>query len=276
MREPISFTAFYRFLSIIVASCLAVNSSFGQQLFGNDANPYLDVFYGFLLQANPVSASENKTKLLNGPGNEATPTISSLPVFSTTPSTPGQETTQIPELKQPQAIGTNNATLNDSIEALFDSRTTAILYKYADLIEAEPEDVENYYLYKFIEDWYGVKYKWGGTSNKGIDCSAFSQKLYSSIYNVKLLRTSRQQHKSCEPIKKFEDAQEGDLVFFKIRRFRISHVGVYLANGHFVHATKSKGVQVSSLNEKYWHRRYAGCGRIERQEKEESESDFLN
>lgn len=148
-----------------------------------------------------------------------------------------------------------------------------VIIKYADMISVEPSDISNYPLYRFIDKWYGVKYKWGGATNKGIDCSAFSQKLYSSVYNKEIKRTSKQQFRNCERFKKHTEASEGDLVFFRINRIRLSHVGVYLANGYFVHASRGHGVMISNLESKYWRRRYAGCGRIEREETE-AESDY--
>src|SRR5205823_3794603 len=112
--------------------------------------------------------------------------------------------------------------------------------------------------YRFIDKWYGTRYKWGGMDSAGIDCSAFSQKLYGEIYGMDIVRTARQQHRSSDPIKHYLDANEGDLIFFRIHRLRISHVGVYLANGYFVHASRSHGVMISSMNDHYWSRRYAG------------------
>ena len=161
-----------------------------------------------------------------------------------------------------------------SKEALFEGETDQLAKRYAYMMDVPSDEVTNLYLYKFIDQWYGVKYKFGGNDDKGIDCSAFSQKLYSSIYSTPIERTSRQQHRNAEKVKNFEEAEEGDLVFFRIHRVRVSHVGVYLANGYFVHASRSRGVMISSLNEKYWNRRYAGCGRVDRTEAA-TESDSI-
>jgi cell wall-associated NlpC family hydrolase len=150
-----------------------------------------------------------------------------------------------------------------------------VITKYAEMISVEPSDITNYPLYHFIDQWYGTRYKYGGTDNRGIDCSAFSQKLYGKVFNVELVRTAREQHRIADKIKDYDEATEGDLVFFRIHRLRISHVGVYLANGYFVHASKSKGVVISNLSNKYWSRRYASCGHVEREDKTISESDYL-
>jgi hypothetical protein len=151
-----------------------------------------------------------------------------------------------------------------------------VLLKYALMIDADPDDLNDPSLYHFINQWYGVRYKWGGTTAKGIDCSALSQKMYGSVYNVDIRRTSKQQYRHSDHFKRFTEAEEGDLVFFRINRMRISHVGIYLANGYFVHASRSKGVMISNLTEKYWKRRYAGCGRIVHEVRGDMESALID
>ncbi len=116
-------------------------------------------------------------------------------------------------------------------------------------------------LYTFIEEWYGTPYRYGGTGKDGIDCSAFTRQLYEDVYSLGLLRTSIEQFGSVLSIDK-DELKEGDLVFFKIRSKRISHVGVYLYDGKFVHASVSQGVVISDLADAYWTRYYAGAGRI--------------
>jgi lipoprotein Spr len=150
--------------------------------------------------------------------------------------------------------------------SLFDNETDQILERFAILTDQEPQDMHNTRLYRFIDNWYGVRYKYGGQDSNGIDCSGFTRKLYAHTFGVPIERTSRQQYQKAEKVQNREEATEGDLVFFRIRRLRISHVGVYLANGYFIHSSRSHGVIISSLNDKYWQRRYAGCGRIERPE----------
>jgi len=159
--------------------------------------------------------------------------------------------------------------------SMYDAESEKMINKYAEMVETEPEEIKNLPLYRFIDNWYGVKYKYGGTTRKGIDCSAFSQRLYGNVYCLNIKRTSKQQFKKCERLEDLSDAIEGDLVFFRINRVRISHVGVYLANGYFVHATRSKGIMISSLNNKYWQRRYAGCGRLNKPYPYTAESDYI-
>ncbi|GAA4468203.1 hypothetical protein GCM10023093_25340 [Nemorincola caseinilytica] len=166
-----------------------------------------------------------------------------------------------------EPVDSAKAEMDMQVATAFDTETEMLMERFAEMLEEEPEDLGNLRLYKFIDDWYGVRYKYGGTTIRGIDCSAFSQKVYGQIFCIDLSRTSRQQYRHSERIKHHDEATEGDLVFFRINRIRISHVGIYLANGYFVHASRSRGVVVSSLNDRYWKRRYAGCGHIARAER---------
>lgn len=118
-------------------------------------------------------------------------------------------------------------------------------------------------LYSFIDDWMGTPYRLGGTTRRGIDCSAFMQEIYNSIYKFRLPRTSRDQYQIATKINAKDHLREGDLVFFKIRSKAISHVGIYLADGKFAHASSSKGVIISSLDQDYWRKYYVGGGRVE-------------
>lgn len=134
--------------------------------------------------------------------------------------------------------------------------------KYADVLEVLPSQISNVMLYRFIDEWYGVKYRMGGTSKKGVDCSAFVQALYQYVFGFNLLRTAGMQFGESEYIKSMSDLKEGDLVFFRINTSRISHVGVYLKNNFFVHSASSKGVSIANLTSDYWQKYFAGGGRI--------------
>jgi lipoprotein Spr len=133
--------------------------------------------------------------------------------------------------------------------------------KYASMINVMPNQISNVMLYRFIDEWYGVKYRMGGTTKKGVDCSAFVQHLYQYVFGYNILRTACLQFKESKKIAK-DDLKEGDLVFFKVGTSRISHVGVYLRNNFFVHSASSKGVSIANLSNAYWSRYFAGGGRI--------------
>lgn len=126
-----------------------------------------------------------------------------------------------------------------------------------------PED--NLSLYSFADDWKGTPYRFGGTTRRGTDCSGFVWQLYKAVYNIDVGRHSSASLMS--KTKRIDKAQlkEGDMVFFNIRNRtggRASHVGVYLKNGLFVHATTKRGVIISSLSEPYYRRTYLGAGRV--------------
>lgn len=133
--------------------------------------------------------------------------------------------------------------------------------KYSSMIDVMPNQISNVMLYRFIDEWYGVKYRMGGTTKKGVDCSAFVQHLYQYVFGYDILRTACLQFKESKKIDK-EDLKEGDLVFFKVGTSRISHVGVYLRNNFFVHSASSKGVSIANLSNAYWSKYFAGGGRI--------------
>ncbi len=115
-------------------------------------------------------------------------------------------------------------------------------------------------LYQFVYDWLGTPYRLGGDSKKGIDCSKFSLAVYENVFNTTIGYNSRNQYDNVTPVRR-NDLQAGDLVFFKIRSKSITHVGVYLGDDKFAHASSSKGVMVSNLNEAYWKRYYYNGGR---------------
>lgn len=134
--------------------------------------------------------------------------------------------------------------------------------KYSEMLQVRPKDITNFPLYQFIDKWYGTDYRLGGCDKDGIDCSGFAQKLYSEVYGIDLSRTAHEQFEDSKHIKKKKKAEEGDLVFFRINSRRITHVGIYLANDYFVHASTSNGVTISNLNDDYYRKYYAGAGRI--------------
>jgi hypothetical protein len=135
----------------------------------------------------------------------------------------------------------------------------ALQFKYALLTDQEVEAIRNTDLYRFVDEWWGTKYRYGGDDRKGIDCSAFAAKLLREIYKMDLPRTAKEQFKAVLRIPDFE-LQEGDLVFFNTTG-GVSHVGVYLGNQKFVHASSSGGVMISDLSDKYYNARYLGAGR---------------
>lgn len=109
----------------------------------------------------------------------------------------------------------------------------------------------------------GRRYRMGGTSRSGFDCSGFVRYILSSTEGVDLPRTAREQYYNGKPVSR-EDLRPGDLVFFKnTYKHGISHVGIYTGNGRFVHAANShKGVREDSLDTSYYANHYAGARRV--------------
>ena len=132
--------------------------------------------------------------------------------------------------------------------------------KYAMMINVDLESLKNLSLLTFIEDWIGTRYKYGGVTKRGIDCSALTGGLLLAVYGFGAPRTARQQYDASEKIKR-EELKEGDLVFFNTTG-GVSHVGLYLDNDYFVHASSSQGVTITSLNDPYFAKRFIGAGRI--------------
>ena len=118
----------------------------------------------------------------------------------------------------------------------------------------------NMKLFHFVYDWIGTPYHFGGSSKRGIDCSAFTKQLYSEVFNLDIKRNSRDIFSMVSPVGK-DELKEGDLVFFKIHSRRISHIGIYLGNNRFAHAS-SKGVAISSLDDAYYSRYFYKGGRL--------------
>jgi lipoprotein Spr len=137
---------------------------------------------------------------------------------------------------------------------------SSLQFKYAQLLNVEVESVTNLILFTEIEKWIGTRYRYGGATSKGIDCSAYTGTLVHNVFGIVVPRTAHAQYANCIKLDR-EEMQQGDLVFFNTRG-GISHVGMYLGNGYFTHASTSSGVMISNLNETYWSRKFVGGGRI--------------
>lgn len=117
-------------------------------------------------------------------------------------------------------------------------------------------------LKKEIDRWLGVPYKYGGTTTAGVDCSGFCGNVFKNVYHITLGRSSQDIFDQAKPVNR-SALREGDLVFFKINSSRVSHVGIYLSDNKFVHASTSRGVMISDLGEAYWTKYYFASGRIQ-------------
>lgn len=111
-----------------------------------------------------------------------------------------------------------------------------------------------------FSSWRGVRHHYGGMSRQGVDCSAFVQLTYRDVFGMQIPRTTREQSKLGKRVSK-RKLVPGDLVFFKTGWFD-RHVGVYVGGGTFIHASESKGVTRSSLQDHYWRKRYWKARRL--------------
>lgn len=139
---------------------------------------------------------------------------------------------------------------------------TPIQLKYSVLLNTEVEYLPSKPLLEAVDQFYGVRYRRGGNGDWGIDCSGFTVAVYSAAYGFALPRVSKEQYRISRKISTTE-LQEGDLLFFNTVGRGVSHVGVYLGNNKFIHATVHGGVMVNSLFEPYYIKRFLGAGRID-------------
>jgi lipoprotein Spr len=124
-----------------------------------------------------------------------------------------------------------------------------------------PDSACSPYLYYQVYDWLGTRYRYSGNSKKGIDCSGFVSEMYRKTYCIDLNGSSGSIYSQVKPVDKCE-LKEGDILFFKIRKNQISHVGVYLGNNKFAHASVHSGVIVSDLDEQYYKKYFYKGGRL--------------
>ena len=148
-------------------------------------------------------------------------------------------------------------------------KTVAPKYDYQELAKASIRlgidiDMEdNHALYVESSQWLGVPYRIGGTTQQGVDCSGLTSAIYSKVYRKELERNSDDQRKKdCKKVKKGK-LREGDLVFFHNgrKKKRASHVGIYLKDHKFIHASTRQGVTISNLDEAYWKEHWLSGGR---------------
>lgn len=123
------------------------------------------------------------------------------------------------------------------------------------------QDEEGEHLIKIAMDYLGVPYRFGGSSLRGIDCSAFVQRVFR-YFSIELPRTAREQFKVGVRISK-KELLIGDLLFFRTYARYPSHVGIYIGEGKMIHASsRSKKVTISSIKDPYYVRRYIGAIRL--------------
>jgi len=112
--------------------------------------------------------------------------------------------------------------------------------------------------------YLNTPYKYGGNTKDGIDCSAFTQTIYKDVFNINLERSARLQYTQGSIVTNGDELKVGDLVFFNTRkRVKPGHVGIYIGDNLFAHASTKKGVTITSLDYDYYSRVYMGARRFE-------------
>lgn len=216
------------------------------------------------VQLSIAQASVNKIRLTPGSENTSPNFIDGISftpdgILQTTESggTKSIRATAAPiVIKNKENLNAVSEKSNSIIEKL-----SAIQYKYAMILDVDVESLKNLTLFGFIENWFGTRYRMGGSTKEGIDCSALTGSLLMAVYGFPMPRTAREQYQATRHIQK-NDLKEGDLVFFNTHG-GVSHVGLYLDNDYFVHASSSEGVTISSLDDDYYARKFICGGRVE-------------
>lgn len=146
------------------------------------------------------------------------------------------------------------------ISSVLEKLRTSAHTSDSDLVSTTPQERMLIEIIKYLN----TPYKYGGNSQDGIDCSAFTQNVFSNSLDINLNRSAREQFTQGFPVRSKENLIFGDLVFFNTRRaVRPGHVGIYIGDNLFAHASSKKGVIVSSLTSIYFSKRFMGGRRID-------------
>ena len=203
---------------------------------------------------------ESSPAVSRTPGQNNKKEVKFLNNISVEPETSSGKKTSVSEnLAFKETAADPNISLNRSSSL---EKASNLQLKYAILLNTEVEQLQDNSLLEHIDEWYGTRYRYGGTTKSGVDCSAFVQAIYLSAFAVSLPRTARDQYRNSRIVSATE-MKTGDLVFFNTTG-GISHVGIYLQNNKFIHASTSYGVTISDMFDPYYLRRFIGIGRIEK------------
>ena len=225
----------------------------------------------FICFAQIASAQSgiNKISVTNNNGESASPVFINNISFTPdgilrTPASGGTKsikTVPVPIVTKQQAAVASEV-VNAAAEVESSSsieRLSHLQFKYAMMMDVDVESLKNLSLLGFIDNWFGTRYRLGGTTKRGIDCSALTGALLLAVYGFNVPRTAKQQYDATEHIDK-DELKEGDLVFFNTRG-GVSHVGIYLENDYFFQAS-SHGVTISNLDDDYYSKRFICGGRV--------------
>ena len=171
-----------------------------------------------------------------------------------------QDSTQIQNNNTAKvAVNTNTKTAEKQVEKKTDKATAKKTDKTAkkEKKAAKPTNLE-----KYAKEWLGAKYVYGAASKKKTDCSGYVMQVYKGFYGISLDHNAQRIYDDGRGYSiKRKKLQEGDLVFFG-NFWKISHVGIHLKGNRFIHASTSKGVVITSMDDNYWASKYKGARRF--------------
>ncbi|MFE8701709.1 C40 family peptidase [Cytobacillus sp. FJAT-54145] len=145
----------------------------------------------------------------------------------------------------------------NKVKKLITSVLITVPLLFVSQVDANAAEKES--IVEYAKQYVGVPYKWGGTTPSGFDCSGFLTYVFNE-YDVQLPRTSADQFNQGESVKQ-DELVPGDLVFFTTYKPGASHAGIYVGDNQFIHASSSKGIEVTSLDASYYKSRYLGAKR---------------
>ncbi len=140
-------------------------------------------------------------------------------------------------------------------------RETTAVAPAAPVVPATAETFKDQKMMDNILAWMGTPYEYGGDSRKGIDCSAFTREIFKESAGISLPRSTEEQVKLGKPVEK-DNLKFGDLIFFNTTGENPSHVGIYIGDDMFAHASVSFGVTLSSMYSSYYKKRYTEARRV--------------
>jgi cell wall-associated NlpC family hydrolase len=214
------------------------------------------ILLGSCSTLKPLNFISNQQSASATPANTPVKFIDDINVTAQSAGTKKEVETKKTTIKE-ESKQSNDLTLRRTDES---ENVSALQLKYAHLLNTNADQLQNKALFESIDEWYGTRYRMGGTTKKGIDCSAFVCAVYLSAFGVTLPRTAKDQYHFTRRIPRTE-LKEGDLIFFNTRG-GVSHVGIYLQNNKFVHASTAYGVTVSDMFEPYYLQHFIGAGRM--------------
>ena len=151
------------------------------------------------------------------------------------------------------------------VDAHLPNNHDAVVKYYAELMNVSDSLLQIPELYIAIHEWIGTPYRYGRSDKKGTDCSGFVRNIFLPLCGEELPRSASEISKIIH-IKPITELQEGDLVFFNYYGRTNSHVGIYLKNGWFVHASTVRGVTLNNLHTPYYTRRFSKGGSLKQGE----------